>query len=259
MTTQPLSLFISYSHRDEALKQELEEHLALLKRQNLIQTWHDGQIEAGTEWNAQILDALDSANIILLLISSRFISSDFCYGQEMQRAMQRHQSGDARVVPIILTPTDWAGAPFDKLQVLPKHGKPVVEWSSHDAAFLDVVRGIRRVIESLSSPEKAKSNKWDDSARSQYLPISPIQTERSISAENRIQFYRELASLPEPQFEQVLFALNPPAGNVPRSSASQASRVISLLQWAESPVGPGLSEVNNVLHQVIGRAENNSS
>lgn len=259
MITQPLSLFISYSHRDEALKQELEEHLTLLKRQNKIQTWQDGQIEAGTEWNTQILNALDAADIILLLISPRFMASDFCYSQEMQRAMERHQNGDARVVPIILAPTDWTGAPFDKLQVLPKNGKPVVEWSSHDAAFLDVVRGVRRVIESLSSPENAKVSNWDTSARLKNTPISPSQTQHSVSPGSRSQFYRELTSLPGPQFEEVLFVLNPPSGNVPPSSASQASRVIALLQWAESPIGPGLSSVDGVLSQVLGRLDHNLS
>jgi hypothetical protein len=160
MPSQPLSLFISYSHRDEALKQELEDHLALLKRQNKIRPWQDRQIEAGTDWNEQIRDALDAADIILLLVSPRFMNSEFCYGKEMQRAMQRHHNGYARVIPIILTPTDWKGAPFDRLQVLPKDGKPVVDWPSHDAALVDVVKGIRRAVETLSPAPAVKDDGW---------------------------------------------------------------------------------------------------
>ena len=114
MSTQPLSVFISYSHRDEELKQEFEDHLALLKHQGKIQTWQDRDIEPGTEWNGQILEELDNADIILLLISPRFIASPFCYGKEMQRAMMRHYNGDARVIPIILTPTDWKGGNCSK-------------------------------------------------------------------------------------------------------------------------------------------------
>ena len=259
MPSQPLSLFISYSHRDEALKQELEDHLALLKRQNKIRPWQDRQIEAGTDWNEQIRDALDAADIILLLVSPRFMNSEFCYGKEMQRAMQRHHNGYARVIPIILTPTDWKGAPFDRLQVLPKDGKPVVDWPSHDAAFVDVVKGIRRAVETLSPAPAVKDDGWatpppPKPSPGESSPGVAQTTGRNTNMEpaQRLQLFTALSSLPGPQFSQLVFTLNPPPGNVPPDSAPQANRVAALLQWADSPMGPGLATLDSLLTEISG-------
>ena len=102
-----------------------------------------------SEWDAEIKAHLDSARIILLLISPRFIASEYCYDREMQRAMERHKAGTAQVIPIILKPVDWKDTPFSILQVLPKDGKPITIWDNHDEAFLNVVQGIRRTVESL--------------------------------------------------------------------------------------------------------------
>lgn len=146
---EPIEVFISYSHRDDDLRQELDIHLANLKRQKKIAAWHDRAIEAGEEWEAQIKRNLESAQIILLLISPLFMASDYCYDIEMQRAIERHNAGTARVIPIILRPCDWRGSPFSKLQILPKDAKPVTQWSDRDAAFLNVVEGLRQALNSV--------------------------------------------------------------------------------------------------------------
>jgi TIR domain len=146
----PIDVFISYSHKDNDLRAELDIHLSNLKRQGKIAAWHDRAIEAGTEWEAQIKAKLESAPVILLLISPPFMASDYCYDIEMERAIERHNEGMARVIPIILRPCDWQGSPFSKLQVLPKEGKPVTLWVDRDSAFLDVVQGIRRSVDSIA-------------------------------------------------------------------------------------------------------------
>ena len=107
-------VFFSYSHADEALRNELEKHLAGLCREGVITTWHDRRIGPGDDLHGQIHDQLDSADIVLLLVSSDFLDSDYCYDVEMTvRAMQRHERGEARVIPIgILRPCDWHGTPF---------------------------------------------------------------------------------------------------------------------------------------------------
>lgn len=133
----PIELFFSYSHRDEDLMKELVKHLSILKRQGLICAWHDRQITAGTEWEGQIDQHLNSAQVILLLISPDFMASDYCYDIELDRAMERHQNKAARVIPVILRPVDWKGAPFGKLQSLPKDAKPITSWTNRDEAFLD--------------------------------------------------------------------------------------------------------------------------
>jgi hypothetical protein len=114
-----IEVFISYSHNDRALRDELEIHLSNLKRQGIISSWYDGDITPGTEWERQIMERLRSAQIVLLLISADFIHSDFCYSIEMKQAIDRHHAGVVRVIPILLRPTDWQGAPFEKLKMLP--------------------------------------------------------------------------------------------------------------------------------------------
>ena len=146
----PYSVFISYSHRDRELRGELDKHLSNLRRQEVIASWYDGDISPGTDWESEINEHLKRDQIILLLISADFMASDFCYSIEMTQAIARHDANLARVLPIILRPTDWKGAPFAKLKVLPTDGKAVTSWASHDEAFVDVVRGIREAIEDLT-------------------------------------------------------------------------------------------------------------
>ena len=143
----PITLFYSYSHKDEALRDQLETALIMLKRQGVILDWHDRRIEAGTEWDGAIRKNLDEAGIILLLVSADFVASRYCWDIEIARAMKRHEAGTARVIPVILRPVDsWQSAPFGKLQALPKGGKPVTTWENRDEAFADVARGIREAV-----------------------------------------------------------------------------------------------------------------
>ena len=146
---QPLELFYSYAHADEALRKKLETFLVMLRREGVIREWHDRKIGAGTEWSGQIDAHLDSADVILLLVSQNFLASDYCYDVELRHAMERHEAGEARVIPIILRPSDWKGAPFAELQAVPRDGRPVMKWPNRDEAFLDVTRGIREAVQSL--------------------------------------------------------------------------------------------------------------
>src|SRR5215475_7058726 len=148
--TRPVEVFFSYSHKDEDLQNELSKHLAMLKRQRVITAWHDRRIGAGKEWENEIDERLNSADIILLLISSDFLASDYCYDVEVTTAMKRHNDGEARVIPVILRHVDWKGAPFGKLQALPRDAKPVTDWQNRDQAFLDIAQGIRAAAEELA-------------------------------------------------------------------------------------------------------------
>lgn len=143
----PVTLFYSYAHKDERLRDELETHLKLLQRRGLITAWYDRKIEAGEEWKQKINDNLESADIILLLISADFIASEYCYEKEMKRALERHNTGEAHVIPIIVRDVNWAKTPFSRLQVLPKDGLAVTQWPLKDSAWRNVAEGIERVIE----------------------------------------------------------------------------------------------------------------
>ena len=146
----PIEVFCSYASEDERLHEKLETHLSLLRRQGLIKEWHDREIPPGTDWSQAIDTHLEQASMILLLISADFLASDYCYGIEMKRALEREQAKEARVIPILLRPVDWQDAPFKHLQALPTDRKPVTTWSNRDEAFSDVAAGIRRAIEDLS-------------------------------------------------------------------------------------------------------------
>ena len=148
----PLSVFISYAHEDELLRQQLEDHLSLLRRQGLIADWYDRHIMPGAAWAQEIDEHLEAASIILLLISASFLASDYCYETEMQRALEYHKRGKARVIPIILRPCDWRKSPFAHLQCLPQDGKAITTWQNSDEAFLTVAQGLRQVIEQQQIP-----------------------------------------------------------------------------------------------------------
>jgi tetratricopeptide (TPR) repeat protein len=146
---QPIKLFYVYAREDELLHKELEKHLALLQRQGFIESWYDRQILPGMEWKIEIEKQLTSARIIVLLISADFFYSDYCYSTEMKRALQRHELGEAWVLPVILRSVDWKEAPFAHLQCLPHNGRPITTWSNRDEAFLSVAQGIRDVVNRL--------------------------------------------------------------------------------------------------------------
>lgn len=145
---KPIELFYLFAPEDEDLRAELERQLALLRHLGLISGWHSGKIRAGQERTSEIEIHLDTARIILLLISANFIASDtyMMVGQ----AMERHKRGSAYVLPIILSPVDWDGTPFDQLAVLPTNRKPVTSWLHRDEAFLDIAKEIRNIVEDLT-------------------------------------------------------------------------------------------------------------
>jgi len=146
------TLFFSYSHRDEDLRDELEIHLSMLKRLGVIETWHDRRIAAGSELDVSIDLALNNADVILLLVSSYFLASEYCYEKEMQRAMERHETGDAVVIPVILHPCDWQSAIFGKLMAAPTDGKPVSKHTNLHDAFLNITNSIKAAISQLNKP-----------------------------------------------------------------------------------------------------------
>lgn len=145
------SVFFSYSHKDEALRDQLESHLSLLKNQGLIDAWYDRRIVAGDEVDDAIFGKLETADVILLLVSSDFISSPYCYSREMTRAMERHDAGEAKVIPVILRHCLWHGAPFGKLLAVPRDGKPITAWPDRDEALADVAKQVAKAVEALTS------------------------------------------------------------------------------------------------------------
>ena len=123
----------------------------MLKRQGLLDVWHDRRIVVGDELDPAIRERLERAQIVLFLASPDFLASEYCYGVEVARAMERHEAGEARVIPVILRPCEWRQAPFGKLLAAPTDARPVTRWPDRDEAFQDVVRAIRRAVETTGS------------------------------------------------------------------------------------------------------------
>ena len=144
---QPVEVFISYAHEDEPLKVEFYDYLSNLIHQGKIKPWSDRATEAGSEWSGELKVRLASAEVILLLVTPRFIASDYCSGREMQQAMELHHEGRALVIPILIQPCNWQGSPFGKLQALPRNGKPVSAWISREEAWQYIVFEIRKLID----------------------------------------------------------------------------------------------------------------
>lgn len=162
----PIKLFFSYAHEDEPLLVKLKMHLKPLQREGLIDVWYDRNISGGAEWSKEIDKHLNTAHVILLLVSPDFINSDYCYGVELARAFERHANGEACLIPVLLRPVAWQGL-LGKLQALPKNGKPVKSrhWRNMDEALSEIALGIRETIDTL--PKESPVDKEEISLKQQ--------------------------------------------------------------------------------------------
>lgn len=164
-------LVFSYSHADEELRNALEKHLIPLKRMGKIDTWHDRCIVPGEEFEGKIDTNFARADIILLLISSDFIASNYCYEIEMANALERHGRGEAIVIPVILRPCAWHELPFGKLLAATKDGKPIVQFPSYDEGFVEVANAVSTALKKLSPQTTVHSP-----------PIRPVTRPRPVDA-----------------------------------------------------------------------------
>jgi WD40 repeat protein len=160
-----------YAHEDQKFLHELRKHLKVLERRGLITQWSAIDIGPGENWSEEINKHLNTAKFILLLISADFIESDYCYSI-MTRAMQRHEDGDARVIPIILRPISWEGTPFAQLPALPKDAKPVISWEHQDDAFAYITNHIRAVLEGSDRAQEVSTEEQHKQSRVSEMDLS---------------------------------------------------------------------------------------
>lgn len=177
----PIRVFISYSHKDDKLCSLFRDHLLSLVREGLIEEWHDRKIMAGEEWDSLIKDNLLSANVILFLVTSSFLSSGYISSNEMKLALTQYEKGAARVIPIILKPVSWQSTVLGSLQALPVDGRPVTTWKNRDQAFFNIVEGVRSVV-----AEMLKSCCSIDKCTNFNLPMSRISNSNPPSEQGPI-------------------------------------------------------------------------
>jgi hypothetical protein len=144
---QKLTVFLSFAHEDDELRRMLRNHLMPLVHDGLVELWDDRRLLPGQEWDPAIMARLDKADVILLLVSSDFIASEYCQ-REVERALERHTRGEALTIPLILRDCDWKSMPFARLTALPRDGHAVMsdEWSSPDEALTDAVSRLRDMV-----------------------------------------------------------------------------------------------------------------
>jgi len=150
----PVKVFISYSHADSDYLKELSNALSPLVRLNALRLWSDRSIDAGEEWEREIFRELDEADIVLCLVSSDFIASDFCWKKEFERALAAHQTGKKVIVPVRLRDCDWKDLPIAKFQ------GPPAEWiasaTNRDPLWREVSERLRPLLGKIKADKAAK-------------------------------------------------------------------------------------------------------
>lgn len=175
----PLRIFCGYAHEDESLFHELKKSLAILIRQEAISVWHYGDLHPGAQWEYEIEQELNNADIILLLISPNFMASDYCYSKEMNWAITRSMTGAARVIPILGKPTPgWEATPLGQLQTLPTGLLPIVSWRERAEAFADITKGLNGVIHQMQQEDRYPIKEYSIATRP-FVPQFVPQSEQS--------------------------------------------------------------------------------
>lgn len=152
-----VNVFISYAPADRSHLEALEAHLAALKRQGLVSTWHRGRIGVGAARDESMAAELSAADVVLLLVSEAFLASDSCYERELGATLERHRRGAARVVPILVRACDVEGTALAELQALPRDGRAVTSWANPDEGWSEVVRGIRAAVEEAAASARPEA------------------------------------------------------------------------------------------------------
>lgn len=144
-----VKIFISYAHEDEKFKNELITHLSSLKRKSIIELWHDRCINPGMKWKEEIDSNLSNSNIILFLVSADFLASDYCITKEAKQAMEQHDNNQSILIPIVIRPVDWLEEELSRFQGLPTDAKAISLWPDRDSAWLNVVNGIKKILDEM--------------------------------------------------------------------------------------------------------------
>lgn len=205
-----MKAFISYSHRDAAALERLHAHLAILRREQLIESWFDREILAGAELNQAIAQQMEASNLFLLLVSPDFLNSSYCYDVEMKSALEKHESGEARVVPIIVEPCDWTATPLGRLKAVPKDGKPIAEWTNANTAYLDIVQELRRIAQAdVQSPTKSRQSAAPNLSASQESPSARrYRVKRDFDAIEKDEFLERSFAEVRDYFERSVEEIN---------------------------------------------------
>ena len=155
-----LKLFFSYAHEDLDIVANLRKHLTPLCHEQIVEFWYDRDLVAGENWDDEIASRLEHADIAVVLVSSDFVASEYAYGKELRRALELHDRGRLRLVPVIARNCRWQNLPIGRLQALPESGRPITTWTDRDDAYVSVALGIEEVARQLLSAGSSLVDDW---------------------------------------------------------------------------------------------------
>ncbi len=156
-------VFISYSHHDDAAKDQLVQKLRVLQTAGLVDFWVDRDLTAGEEWNRGITEQLEKMDVFVLLVSDHSLTSDYINRVEITRALERREQGTAEVVPVILHRSQWkACGRLNHLQALPKDAKPIKDHRPHSLGWHEVSEGLMKVFEKLKKKHAGERRSMED-------------------------------------------------------------------------------------------------
>jgi len=201
-----VKVFFSYSHYDEPALTELRKHLSVLRREGSITEWYDRKLLPGDNFDNHIDENIEQSDLIILLASHHFLSSDYCFNVEMKKALERHYQGDGRIVSIILEPCDWKSTELSKLAALPLDGKPISVWTNANSAYLNIVDEFRKIIISNNPVElpyiKSQQDYMTRTAPQRY------RSKREFGAVDRTNFRKESFKIIESYFSNAVDEIN---------------------------------------------------
>ena len=144
-----LSVFISYSHKDEAFLDQLRGALVPYERKGELKVWADKLVEPGQTWEADILWRLHEADLIILLLSNDFLRSSYCMDTELPLAMKRREQKECEIVPIVIRASRYDKLELGTIQAIMPGDKPINEHEKTDSAWLEVTRQLDVAIKRL--------------------------------------------------------------------------------------------------------------
>lgn len=144
---RPHRLFLSYSHKNEAVKDRLKIHLAPLMRNGLAEIWDDRAICAGADWRKEIETAMAGADAAIFLLEEYFLASDFCMDVEITTFLQRHREAGVLIVFIVTDHCRWKDFDYiSKHKVIPLDGRPITQYTPRSKAYTHITDEIKNAL-----------------------------------------------------------------------------------------------------------------
>ena len=177
---KPVQVFVSYSHRDRKHLDKLRIHLAGLEHHSRVHCWWDGALEVGKAWEPQILEALRSADVVILLLTANFVASEYCIEKELSFAREREKRGEIDLIPVLVEPFDLGAHWLGQLQTITVNGKAITQSRLGAAAWEQVARQIRLKVECIEGKRPAMQvlNEVEEVVHSGEVRLAELSAER---------------------------------------------------------------------------------